>query len=75
MTTLPYPPEEPFEVSSLEDGVQQWVDEHDSEGDDVFKMSDFDFMPIRTKFVEDKIRDTPTGEPQQEEWKKMSPES
>ena len=64
MTTPPSTPDEPLEVSSSEDEVQQWVDEHDGEGDDVFKVLDFDFMPIRTKLVGDKIKDAPTGEPQ-----------
>lgn len=32
------------------------------EGDDVFKMLDFDFMPIGMELVGDKIRDTPIGE-------------
>ena len=40
------------------------MDEHDVEGDDVFKMSYFDFMPMGTKLVGDKIKDTPIGEPQ-----------
>ena len=38
--------EEPLEVSSLEEKVQQWVGEQDVEGDDLFKMSNFDFMPM-----------------------------
>ena len=36
-------------------------------------MSDFDFMPIGTKLVGEKIRDTPTNEPQQEDWTQMPP--
>ena len=64
MTTPPSTPDEPLEVSSSEDEVQQWVDEHDGEGNDVFKMSDFDFMLVRSKLLGDKIRDTPIGESQ-----------
>ena len=45
----------------------KWVDEKSEEGDDIFSMLDFDFMPIGTKLIGDKIRDTPTGEPQQED--------
>ena len=34
-------------------------------------MLDFDFMLIGIELIGDKIRDTPTGEPQQEEWTQM----
>lgn len=44
--------------------MQQWIDEQEGEGTDVFQMSDFDFMPIGTKLVGEKIRDTPTNQPQ-----------
>ena len=64
MKKLPSTPEEPFVVSCSKDEVQQWVDEHDGEGDDMFKMLDFDFMYVGIKLVGDKIRDTPTSEPQ-----------
>lgn len=59
MGTLPSTQEEPSEVSSLEDKVQQWVDEQSEESEDIFKMLDFDFMPMGTKLAGDKIKDTP----------------
>ena len=60
----PLVPKEPLEITTLEDKVQQWVDEQDVGGDDVFEMLDFDFMPIGTKLIRDKIRDTLTNKPQ-----------
>ena len=35
-------------------------------------MSNFDFMPVGTQLIGDKISDTPIGEPQQEDWTQMS---
>ena len=52
--------EEPLETTTSEDEVQQWVDEKDVEGANIFKMLDFDFMPIGKKLVGGQIRDTPT---------------
>ena len=49
--TLPSTPEEPLEITTLEDKVQQWVDEQDVGGDDVFKMSNFELMPIGIELV------------------------
>ena len=46
--TLPSAQQEPLERTTLEDEVQQWVDEQDVGGDELFKMSNFDFMPIGT---------------------------
>jgi hypothetical protein len=62
--TLPLIPDQPIQATTSEDEMQQWIDEKDVEGTDVFQMSDFDFMPIGTKLVGDKIRDTPTNQPQ-----------
>lgn len=56
--------EERLQTTTSEDEMQQWIDEKDVEGTDIFKMLDFDFMPICTKLVGDKIRDTPRNEPQ-----------
>ena len=53
--TPPSTIEEPLEITTSEDEVQQWVDEHDVGGDDVFKMSAFDFMPIGIDLIGDKI--------------------
>ena len=44
--------------------MQQWIDEHDVEGTNVFQMSDFDFMLVGTKLVKDKIRNTLANQPQ-----------
>ena len=55
--------------------MQKWIDEQYVEGTNVFQMSYFDFMPMGTKLVSDKIRDTPTNQPQQEDWSRMPPES
>ena len=55
--------------------MQQWINEQDIEGTNIFKMSDFDFMPIGTKLIGDKIKDTPTNEPQQDDWTHMPLES
>ena len=71
MGTSPSTQAKPLELSSSEDEVQQWVDEQSEEGDDVFSMSNFDFMPIGTELIGDKIRDTSIGELQQEDWKQM----
>ena len=73
--TSPSTQGEPLEVSSSKDEVQQWVDGQSEEGNAIFKMSDFDFMPVGTELVGDKIRDTPIGESQQEDWMQMPPDS
>lgn len=52
----------PLEVSSSKDEVHKWVDEQSQEGDDISRMSDFDFMLIGTMLIGDKIVDTPTSE-------------
>lgn len=57
--TRPSVPEEPLEITTSEDEVQKWVDEQGVEGDDIFEMSDFDFMPIGIDLIGDKIQDTP----------------
>lgn len=46
--------------------MQQWVDEQSEEGDDVFKMFDFDFMPVGMTLIDGKIRHNPTNQSQQE---------
>ena len=51
------------------------MDEQSEEGSDIFKISDFNFMPMGTELVGDKIRDTATGKPQQEDWTQMPPDS
>ena len=51
MSTLPSIQAEPLELSSLEDEVQQWVDEKSEEGDDIFKMLDFDCMLVGIELV------------------------
>ena len=66
-STLPPTQVEPLELSSSKDEVQQWVNEKREGSDDVFSMIYFDFMLVGTNFVEDKIRDTPIGELQQED--------
>ena len=75
MGTSPSTQAENLEVSSSEDEVQQWVDEQSEEGDDIFKMLDFDFMPMGIDLVGDKIKDTSIGEPQQEDLTQMLPDS
>lgn len=55
--------------------MQQWIDGKHVEGIDVFEMLDFDFMPMETELVGDKIKDTLTNQPQQEDWNKMPPMS
>ena len=62
MTTPPPTLVEPIELSSSEDEVQWWVSEQREQGEDVFSI--VDFMPVGTELVGDKIRDTPTWEPQ-----------
>lgn len=52
----------------LENELKQWIDEYKIEEIDVFQMSNFDFMPIGIELVGDKIRDTPTNQPQEEDW-------
>ena len=71
MGTSPSTQVEPLEVSSLEDEVKQWmdeqseeVDEKNEEGNEIFKMLDFYFMPMGIEIVGDKIKETPIGEPQ-----------
>jgi hypothetical protein len=46
--------------------VQQWVDEQGEEGDDMFKMSNFDFMLIGTKLIGGRIVNIYTSQSQQE---------
>jgi len=72
--TLPPIPKQPIQTTTSEDEMQQWIDEQDVEGNDVFKMSDFYFMPFGTKLVGDKIRDTLNNQPQQEDWSQFPPE-
>ncbi len=55
-------PTQPIQVTTLEDEQQQWVDEHEDQGNDVFKMTYFNCMPIGTKLIGYKIRDTPTNQ-------------
>lgn len=55
---------EPLQTTTLEDEMQQWIDEQYVEGTNVFKMSYFDFMPMGTELVGDEIRDMPTTQPQ-----------
>ena len=62
MGTSPSTKEKPLELSSSKDEVQQWVDEQSEEGDDIFSMLDFDFMPMGIELIGDKIKDNPTGE-------------
>ena len=62
MGTLPSTQEEPLELSSSKEEVQQWVNEQSEEGNIVFSMTYFDFMLMGTELVRDKIRDTPIGE-------------
>ena len=45
----------------------------EGEGADVFNLLKFDFMPVGTKMVGEKIRDTPTSEPLGEDWNQMPP--
>ncbi len=44
-------------------------------GDDILSILDFDFMPVGTELVGDKIKDTPIGESQQQDWMQMPPET
>ena len=75
MRTSPSTQEEPLQLSSSEDELQQWVDEQSEEGNDILKMSNFVFMLMGIELVEDKIRDTPTGELQQEDQMQLLPNS
>ena len=36
-------------------------------------MSNFDFMPIGTKLIGNKIRDTPMNQPLEEDWSQLPP--
>ena len=49
------------------------MSEQREQGEDVFSIADF--MPVGMELVEDKIRDTPIGEPQQEDWTQRPPET
>ena len=42
--------------------------EMECEGADIFYLSYFDFMPIGTNMMGNKIRDAPTNEPLRENW-------
>ena len=53
--------------------MQWWVSEQREQGEDVFSIADF--MPVGIELVGDKIRDTPIGESQQEDWMQMPPAS
>lgn len=69
--TSPSTPTRPLEVSSSEEKVQQWGDEKSQEGDEIFRMSDFDFMPVGTILVGGKIVNIHTCESQQDDWTQM----
>ena len=45
------------------------------EGDDVFSMTDFNFMHVGIELIGDKIKDTHTSELQQEDWMQMLPDT
>ena len=62
--TSPSIPAGPLEVSSLEDKVQKWVNDQSEEGDDIFKMLDFNFMHVGTKLIGGKIVNIYRGESQ-----------
>ena len=42
--------------------IPESMEQLSKEGNDVLSMSYFDFIPIGTKLIGDKIRDTPKGE-------------
>ena len=67
--------EEPLQTTTFEEKMQQWIDKKDIERTGIFKMSDFNFMPVGIELVGDKIRDTLTNQPQQEDWNQMPLES
>ena len=64
-------PTQPIQVTTLEDELQKWIDKQDDQGVDVFKMLDFDFMSIDIEFIGDKIRDTQTNQPLEENWSQL----
>ena len=41
----PFIPRQPIEVTTSKDEKQQWMDEQEEQGIDIFNISDFDFMP------------------------------
>lgn len=48
--TLPPIPEHAIQSTTSEDEMQQWINEQDVKGTDVFKMSYFNFMLVGTKW-------------------------
>ena len=60
--TPPSTPKESIHVSRLEDEQQQWITDMEGQETDVFDLFDFDFMPVGTEMVGEKIRDTPMSE-------------
>ena len=49
------------------------MDEKGEEGDDVFKMSNFDFVLVGTKLVGDRIVNISTSQSKQEGWTQVPP--
>lgn len=45
----------------------------ESEGTNVFDLSNLDFMPMATEMVGEKIRDTPKSEKLGEDWNQFPP--
>lgn len=56
--------EKPIQSTTSEDEMKQWIYEQDVEGTYVLKIPYFDLMSVGTELVVDKIRNTPTNQPQ-----------
>ena len=57
-----------IQFTTLEDELQKWIDKQDDQGVDVFKMLDFDFTPIVTILIGEKIRDTSKNQLLEKDW-------
>lgn len=71
MVTPPSTPKDPIQVSTSEDEQHNWIMEMESEGIDIFDLLEFDFIPLGTKMVGEKIQDTPMSEALGEDWNQL----
>lgn len=71
---LPSIPTQPIQVTTSDYELQQWIEEKENKGNDEFNMSYFDFMPVGTELVGDKIKDTPKNQPLEGDWSQSPPQ-
>ena len=71
--TPPSDPKELIQVTTSKDEKQQWITDMEGHQTDVFDLLNFDFMPVGTKMVGEKIQDTLTSQSLGEDWNQLPP--